>query len=252
MQARRARGETSWFDSEVGLSIFSSAVTEKVGERLSESEIRPWLSSNPLIIRILEAVVRRFLFLPPSPGSHTLGGTDATPCCGIIPSCEHPYLPKARFPTLLALPSVALLNSELPVEFRREWRFVYSSYLLGDSFTGLVKSVLDKGPTIIVVKARGKDEVFGGFAPTSWSIKPSWQGKRPSVILSSPSLLYTNNVPHSCFLFCLFSGTNVSFLFTLKPKLGVYRTTGYNDHYMYMNIGQETLPNGLVSCTLDP
>ena len=185
MLSRKARNETSWFDSDAGLAIFSAAVTEKVDERLSEPELKSWLSSNPLMIRLLEAVVRRFLFLPPSSASHAVGGTDDSPCCGLIPSCEHPYLPKARFPTLLALPNVTFLNNELPVELRREWRFVYSSYLLGDSFTGLVKSILDKGPTIIVVKARGMDEIFGGFAPSSWAVKPSWQGLNPLPLIEA-------------------------------------------------------------------
>uniref|UniRef100_H2YA60 MTOR-associated protein MEAK7 n=1 Tax=Ciona savignyi TaxID=51511 RepID=H2YA60_CIOSA len=31
----------------------------------------------------------------------------------------------------------------------------------------------------------------------------------------------------------------------MKPKLEVFNTTGYNDHYAYLNIGQETMPNGI-------
>lgn len=30
------------------------------------------------------------------------------------------------------------------------------------------------------------------------------------------------------------------------PSLRVYTCTGYNEHYMYLNQGQQTMPNGLV------
>ena len=29
--------------------------------------------------------------------------------------------------------------------------------------------------------------------------------------------------------------------------MGVYQPTGYNENYMYLNIGMQTMPNGLVS-----
>lgn len=28
--------------------------------------------------------------------------------------------------------------------------------------------------------------------------------------------------------------------------MNLYHTTGYNDHYMYLNVQQQTMPNGLV------
>lgn len=37
------------------------------------------------------------------------------------------------------------------------------------------------------------------------------------------------------------------FLFQLAPQLGVYLTTGYNQHYMYLQQNAQTMPNGLVS-----
>lgn len=45
----------------------------------------------------------------------------------------------------------------------------------------------------------------------------------------------------------LFAGDNRCFLFSVFPTLAVYTYTGYNDHYMYLNHGQQTMPNGLVS-----
>ncbi|XP_048402524.2 MTOR-associated protein MEAK7 isoform X4 [Stegostoma tigrinum] len=41
------------------------------------------------------------------------------------------------------------------------------------------------------------------------------------------------------------TGDSKCFLFTLCPQFGIYTCTGYNDHYMYLNHGQQTMPNGL-------
>ena len=44
------------------------------------------------------------------------------------------------------------------------------------------------------------------------------------------------------------SGTDKNFLFSLSPKMAVYQTTGFNNHYQYLNVQQQTFPNGLVFC----
>lgn len=41
-------------------------------------------------------------------------------------------------------------------------------------------------------------------------------------------------------------GDSQCFLFRLKPNMGVYQPTGYNENYMYLNMGMQTMPNGLV------
>lgn len=42
------------------------------------------------------------------------------------------------------------------------------------------------------------------------------------------------------------AGDTRCFLFTVFPTLRVYTTTGYNEHFMYLNHNQQTMPNGLV------
>lgn len=42
------------------------------------------------------------------------------------------------------------------------------------------------------------------------------------------------------------AGDSRCFLFTVFPTLRVFTTTGYNDHFMYLNQHQQTMPNGLV------
>lgn len=59
--------------------------------------------------------------------------------------------------------------------------------------------------------------IFGGFAPANWELSPK------------------------------FYGDDSSFVFTLAPKMRVWPSTGYNQHFQYLNLHQTTLPNGLVS-----
>ena len=42
-----------------------------------------------------------------------------------------------------------------------------------------------------------------------------------------------------------FFGDNTCFLFNLRPRMYVYESTPFNDHYLYMNTKQKTMPNGL-------
>lgn len=59
--------------------------------------------------------------------------------------------------------------------------------------------------------------IFGGFAPANWTVGPN------------------------------FFGDNTSFLFTLAPRMRIFPSTGYNEHYQYLNLHQQTMANGLVS-----
>lgn len=45
-------------------------------------------------------------------------------------------------------------------------------------------------------------------------------------------------------------GNDSAFLFTLRPKMRCFPTSGYNDHYQYLNLHQQTMPNGLVRLLL--
>ncbi|KAK1785044.1 hypothetical protein P4O66_018471, partial [Electrophorus voltai] len=86
--------------------------------------------------------------------------------------------------------------------------------LHGESFTRLVGNCKSQGPSVLLVKDT-KGHIFGGFASHSWEIKPPFQGDS------------------RCFLFSVY------------PYMQVFTCTGYNQHYMYLNQGQQTMPNGL-------
>lgn len=73
-------------------------------------------------------------------------------------------------------------------------------------------------------------------------------------IVQKPSLyaiayfLASSFSKHSSSYF-LHPGDGRCFLFSLKPKLALYLASGANDNFQYLNVGVETLPNGLVSCS---
>lgn len=75
--------------------------------------------------------------------------------------------------------------------------------------------IMDQGPSVIIIEDTN-GAVFGGFAANSWTISPK------------------------------FVGNDGAFLFTLRPKMRCFSSSGYNDHYQYLNLHQQTMPNGLV------
>ncbi|XP_067854212.1 MTOR-associated protein MEAK7 isoform X2 [Heptranchias perlo] len=96
--------------------------------------------------------------------------------------------------TVMDIPSVIFLHTNLPSELQSQWKLIFSSQTHGESFSRFSGQILHKGPSILVIKD-SDGYIFGGFASHSWDVKPQFQG--------------------------------------------------YNDHYMYLNHGQQTMPNGL-------
>ncbi|XP_045845439.1 MTOR-associated protein MEAK7 [Meles meles] len=118
------------------------------------------------------------------------------------------------FESVLDVPSVIYINSHLRREQRQRWRLLFSSELHGHSFAQLCGRITQRGPCVLLLEDHD-GQVFGGSASCSWEVKPQFQGD------------------------------DTCFLFSISPHMAVYTTTGYNDHYMYLNHGQQTIPNGL-------
>ncbi|KAG7231079.1 hypothetical protein INR49_025109 [Caranx melampygus] len=115
---------------------------------------------------------------------------------------------------LLAEQMCSELKPSVARQLHCPWRLVFSTHLHGESFTRMVAGLIKRGPTVLLVKDT-KGHVFGGFASHGWEIRPQFQGDS------------------RCFLFTVF------------PRLRVYTATGYNQHFMYLNQNQQTMPNGL-------
>ncbi|KPP58294.1 hypothetical protein Z043_123894 [Scleropages formosus] len=130
----------------------------------------------------------------------------------LLPLCQD--TPWRELRSLMSLPLLLFLAPQLPRAQSAIWRLLFSTRLHGESFTRLVGNCVRRGPTLLLLRDT-HGYTFGGFASHSWETKPQFQGDS------------------RCFLFSVF------------PSLRVYSCTGYNQHYMYLNQGQQTMPNGL-------
>uniref|UniRef100_A0A1A7YDI7 MTOR-associated protein MEAK7 n=2 Tax=Iconisemion striatum TaxID=60296 RepID=A0A1A7YDI7_9TELE len=130
----------------------------------------------------------------------------------LLPLCTETHWKNLE--CLLDLPTLMFLAPQIPDGFSAPWRLVFSTHLHGESFTKMVSGLMHHGPTLLLTRDT-KGHVFGGFASQTWEIKPQFQGDS------------------RCFLFSVF------------PTLRVYTATGYNEHFMYLNQHQQTMPNGL-------
>ncbi|XP_053409562.1 MTOR-associated protein MEAK7 isoform X2 [Nycticebus coucang] len=130
----------------------------------------------------------------------------------LVPECQVDQ--GGKFESILDVLGVIYINSHLPREQRHRWHLLFSAELHGHSFSQLCGRITHRGPCVAVLEDHD-GHVFGGFASCTWEVKPQFQGDQ------------------KCFLF------------SIAPSMAVYTHTGYNDHYMYLNHGQQTIPNGL-------
>ncbi|KAM8799346.1 MTOR-associated protein MEAK7 [Eudromia elegans] len=171
-----------------------------------QNVIEDWVYRVPQISTFLSVVIRQgFRVLHSIPDQ-------AKDVVNLVPSCKGA---RGRgLTSLFDIPSIIYINSHLPSELQHKWRLLFSSRVHGESFSQLCGHIVNKGSCIMILKD-SDGFIFGGFASRPWEVKPRFQGD------------------NKCFLFSVF------------PSLAVYTCTGYNDHYMYLNHGQQTMPNGL-------
>ncbi|KAJ2080529.1 TLD domain-containing protein 1 [Coemansia sp. RSA 988] len=133
------------------------------------------------------------------------------------------------FATDLLTPSIGwTLTRELPAESRKQWERVYSSRHNGLSWNTFLKAVERCGSLILLIRERAEKKVqpaivLGAYIDSELERGPSWHGTSQN------------------FLFSVCDGGHG------QTPLGmtVYRTSGFNDHYQYLNYSTKTLPNGL-------
>lgn len=81
----------------------------------------------------------------------------------------------SKFKTILSLPSLILLSQNLSANFRKNWKLLFNSNVHGQSFSTLVKNIVDKGPCLVIVKdTRGF--IFGGYTSSNLGIGPNFFG----------------------------------------------------------------------------
>mmetsp|Transcript_28045 Transcript_28045/g.39552 ORF Transcript_28045/g.39552 Transcript_28045/m.39552 type:complete len:290 (+) Transcript_28045:40-909(+) len=130
---------------------------------------------------------------------------------------EQKVIPKLNASShLLSDEDIEMLCDALPgKEFCEKWTLLYNSDKHGKSYNRFCFHVTGRGETLVIIKDT-KGNIFGGFAQT-------WKDKHPK-----------------------FYGTHHNFVFTLHPSKKVFKPTGYNDHFQYLNVATETLYNGVA------
>jgi hypothetical protein len=110
------------------------------------------------------------------PQEHMSYGDEAAEYC-LFPMCKGiPPQHKQVFSSVLEIPDVLFLNTLLPSAMQHQWRFCFSTGIHGESFAKMLGLIVDKGPTVIIVRDKRKN-VFGGYASKNWTVDPNFQGK---------------------------------------------------------------------------
>ncbi|CAH1116496.1 unnamed protein product [Phaedon cochleariae] len=199
------------------------------GETLTRRSLEVWLQGSTLLGQLL-LFVSMYLF---SISHKEKGGIASSERIGttvttdeqmainerdkdrnLVPYCRGLDLIPS-YPSILDLNQIAFINAHLPQQYQHEWRFLFSSEIHGESFSTLIGRIVNQGPSVLVLEDKN-GYMFGGFAPANWELGPK------------------------------FFGDDSSYLFTLAPRMRVYPSTGYNQHFQYLNLHQQTLPNGLA------
>ena len=115
------------------------------------------------------------------------------------------------------------LAAALPGALRQRWRLIFSTRHDGVSLTRLIATCRDRAPCLVLLRAAsvagggGGGALLGGFASTPLRPSPKW------------------------------GGGYGSFVFSLSPGApAVYRASGENASFVYLNSGMDELPNGLA------
>lgn len=136
---------------------------------INKTALKDWVYRVPQIPSLLHALVAMGLHLAKSEGQGEIFSSNL-----VLPLCVG--IKFSGMYTVLDIPSVLYLKSNLPSENQSQWKLVFSSQFHGESFSRFSHQILQKGPTLLIVKDTF-GYVFGGFASCSWELKPQFQGK---------------------------------------------------------------------------
>ncbi|KAJ8684149.1 hypothetical protein QAD02_019941 [Eretmocerus hayati] len=182
------------------------------GEVLTFDQVEVWFRQAATFKDIQSHVFQCLFLISQKKGdkniSTRINELNLLPLCKGLENIPH-------FPSILGLGDVLFLNLSLPHALRNEWRFLFSSQVHGESFSTMLGRITLQGATILILQDND-DHVFGGFASDNWTLSPNFAGNQ------------------SCFLF------------QLEPRILTFPATGYNTHYQYLNMHQQTMPNGLL------
>ncbi|KAJ2028494.1 hypothetical protein IWW57_002124, partial [Coemansia sp. S610] len=179
---------------------------------------RAWWRQSTLLREVVELALRSSLHLEKS-RVLILGVSEANLTC---PELSANDLNRMLGGELLLTAELGwALSRELPPHSRKRWQCAYSSRRDGRSWSTFQGAMEGRGSILLLVSEKKKkhstQRVFGAYLDSDVVRQPSWHG-------ASQNFLFTAD---------------------LATGLSVYRATGFNDHYQYLNYAMQTLPNGL-------
>ncbi|KAH9581938.1 TLDc domain [Trypanosoma melophagium] len=127
------------------------------------------------------------------------------------------------------------VSSEVP-----QWYLLYSSFLHGRSFQQFVQRLVDKGPTIIVIRSCASPVVFGGFCEDSWLTVAAREKQSKSRSAAVKRAARENQPPHGISQRPsnqdpVFFGSENCFLFSDHNGGTIYRPhPSINSNFMYL------------------
>ncbi|CAB4391932.1 uncharacterized protein OCT59_008854 [Rhizophagus irregularis] len=196
-------------------SLFNLIKEAEIEGHFNQGSFMDWYIKNTHFQHLFNILVTRIFLRRNLPQNFTNAIRTLRSANSIAPEILSTYKALPNFSRLLAPSDYYILNSHLPPDCRiTTHKLLFSSTRDGDSWSTFINYILYQGSTLIVVKDKDGN-IFGGFAYEDWELKPNWYGNEKN------------------------------FLFSIRPKLRIFPSTGYNDHYQYLNYGTKTLPNGL-------
>jgi len=107
--------------------------------------------------------------------------------------------------SVLDEPTILFLNTNILLDLRREWRFLYSSKAHGKDFDAFFGAIEFQGPTILVITTPD-GAMVGVFASTSWcDTEEGW------------------------------TGNGDTYIFSCKPKMSIFYSTGKDENFMSLD-----------------
>lgn len=152
-------------------------------QKVTRNDAERWLQQSPTFLRMLEHVFLHLYHHRPTTAKNpqedkevlAIRRRSVVSDAKLLAFCEGlQYVPD--YPAFTDISQMLFINSNLPMDHRVKWRFLFSSQIHGESFSTFMGRIMDQGPSVIICEDTD-GYIFGGFAPDSWSLSPNFVGQ---------------------------------------------------------------------------
>eukprot|EP00096_Caligus_rogercresseyi_P005357 TRINITY_DN2066_c0_g1_i1.p1 TRINITY_DN2066_c0_g1~~TRINITY_DN2066_c0_g1_i1.p1 ORF type:complete len:489 (+),score=221.71 TRINITY_DN2066_c0_g1_i1:194-1660(+) len=162
----------------------------KSNKKTGKDDVKGWFGKHPEIGKIQKGVFDDIFDVK----DDDAGDEDDAP---LIPTPEG----FEEDCSILNNASILFLNTNILLELRKKWRFLFSTKKHDPS--EFAQRLVYQGPTLLIIQTE-EGHTFGAFASTSWGdTEGGW------------------------------SGNGDSFIFVIKPKMACFYSTGKNERFLF-------------------